>query len=155
MTYLTAQILTGREDDMYGNGYALFSEIFLFEHFKPVLKFHKNIANPSETDVICWISTVENIIDDAILMIALYEAKIQNIIKLAEQYCPQIVKLKKTFLYDIFTQQQRLNLYKACQQSINSNNFPELKFLVFNNSVIYSKINKLQNYNIKVDIYKK
>lgn len=87
MGTMTAQILIGKSHPYHG-GINPSHYLFLFENDRPVLTLvPENISTGRpQSSEIRWIpSSYENILEDAILMIAINVYKVNNLVKIANQ----------------------------------------------------------------------
>lgn len=86
-----------------------------------------------------WVCTVEDTLEDAILMICYFILQNSSITGLIKEFAPQFEE-ERAFLYDTFTDHQRKQLYSACREL---NHFPKLIVTAFQGSHISSQLHRL------------
>lgn len=93
MATLTAQILVGSPHPNH-DGLNPSHYLFLSENDRPAwVLVHQNIFEEQKTDVgkITWIPTVENMLEDALLMVAIYIQKNHEIIEMAKSFLARLI----------------------------------------------------------------
>jgi hypothetical protein len=166
METFTAHILVG-QGDIYPGGIRTDAQIFLSENGRPILL----LGNPlrldeelySRRETVCWIPTVDHIMDDILLMI--------SISLLAERpgTVPELDLLRSDFescanlwrygyqrefeLYDLFTDEQRASLYKRNKMIISSR-FSGMKIIVslFRGSSLLWQLDQMKDYTVNWEI---
>ena len=86
-----------------------------------------------------WICTVEDTLEDAILMICYFLLKKPTITELIKEFAPEFEE-NRAFLYDTFTERQRKQLYASCREL---RRFPKLIVTAFQGSHISSQLHRL------------
>ncbi|RKZ30120.1 hypothetical protein DRQ33_08150, partial [bacterium] len=134
MATLTAQILVGRPHPNHG-GINPTHYLFLSENDRPAwMLFDQNIFRKERQGYskITWIPTVENMLEDALLMIAIHILKNREIVEMAKGFSSKI-ESKRVELYSNFNESQRNMLYQKCREI---SDFPKIIISVFRGSTI-------------------
>jgi len=153
MGAMTAQILIGaasRYDDGINPGYAL----FLSENSRPAW-----ILNPIETcyyndkQVIVkrsqvWIPTVNHMLEDGLLMIAVHVLKDPTLLGKIRVFSPAL-DLDHVSFYDDFSDEQRSELYAICREV---DQWPKLAISLFKGAHIAHQVGCLQHYTMQVEV---
>ena len=128
MAVMMAQILIGNRHS-FEIGINPEYTIYYSENDKPALILSKeDIYDRSEViefDQKVWIPTIENTLEDALLMIGIYLEEDQELIKLADKYFTDYEDKKIVYLYDDIEQSDLEKLYE-----INRNKSKEYKLVI-------------------------
>jgi hypothetical protein len=145
MATLTAQVLVGSAHPNHG-GIEPTHYIFLSENSRPAwLLLHQNIFKEASDDVIAtWIPTVENMLEDLLVMIAIHICQDRQVIELAKSFCTKI-ESDRIELYSDFEASQRQQLYQKCR---NITDFPKIIISVFSGSTIERQLPILEQYQM-------
>jgi hypothetical protein len=111
MGTITAQILVGGEHPNDG-GISPEYSMCLFEGSRAAWKLKKEGELTRE---IVWIPTVEHMLEDAILMIALYVERDEQLVVLVESKLGQKLP-NRLEMYDALDEQTRTDLYEKCRE---------------------------------------
>ena len=145
MATLTAQILVGAAHP-YDGGINPTHFLFLSENDRPAwILLPQNIFYDGEGKVhesITWIPTVENMLEDALLMIAIHALKEVEIIELAEN-CFRNKEKDRAYLYDDINQEDLKKLHARCR-SIERQ--CKIVVTVLDGSTIHRQLKVLENY---------
>ncbi|MEW6260776.1 MAG: hypothetical protein AB1547_12850 [Thermodesulfobacteriota bacterium] len=154
MGTLTAQILVGSTHP-YHEGIDPTHYLFLSENSRPAwLLTSQNIfsrdfdRHPPIPSSIVWIPTVENMLEDALLMIAYFIARNPEIRSLLRSFT-DMPQVRRCELYDLLTGEQRHQLYQQCRRI---ENFPKLIVSVFRHSTIQKQIAVLEQYRMDFEV---
>lgn len=150
MATLTAQILVGTAHQNH-DGINPTHYVFLSENDRPAwVLVHQNIFEEREEDVrrIIWIPTVKNMLEDALLMIAIHVCKNNEVIKLAKSFSPKI-ESHRMELYSDLNETHRKRLYEKCRQIPD---FPKIVISVFRGSTIETQLSVLEQYKMDVEV---
>ena len=150
MATLTAQILAGSPHQNHG-GINPSHYLFLSENSRPAwVLVQQNLFNTEnrQEEKITWIPTVEDMLEDAILMIAVHVQKNQGILELASTFTDNI-ESDRLELYEVFNESQRKQLYEKCQVIPN---FPKLIVSFFHGSTIQSQLKVIEQYKMDVEL---
>ena len=150
MATLTAQILVGEAHPNH-DGINPTHYIFLSENNSPAwILVHQNIFKEygEAAEGIIWIPTVENMLEDALLMIAIHVCKNNEVIKLAKSFSTKI-KSDRIELYSDLDETQRKQLYQKCRQVTD---FPKIIISVFRDSTIEDQLSVLEQYKMDVEV---
>ncbi len=150
MATLTAQILVGYPHP-YHDGINPTHYLFLSENSKPAwILVRQNIFQERKDDIgkITWIPTIENMLEDALLMIAIHICKDNEVIDLARNFCNKI-ELHYLELYSNFKEFQLKKLYEKCRRI---KNYPKIIISIFRGSTIERQISVLENYEMDVEV---
>lgn len=155
MGTLTAQILVGTSRPNHG-GIAPSHYVFLYENSKPAwILTPQNVftdlrpQKASQGDRrITWIPTVEHMLEDALLMVALYVQRDEKVRSLAA------VRIRgfeedRIELYNATEPEDRQVLYQACR-SIRFE--PKIVLSVFDGSTIRRQVPVLKHYDIDSEV---
>ncbi|WP_051328114.1 hypothetical protein [Desulfatirhabdium butyrativorans] len=154
MGTFTAQILVGNSHP-YHDGIEPTHYLFLSENSRPAWMLTSQNVIPRDFDrhppipsPIVWIQTVENMLEDALLMIAYSIARNPEIQTMARSFT-DMRHARRRELYDMFTEEQRHQLYQKCRQA---ENFPKLIISVFQHSTIRNQIAVLEQYRMDFEV---
>ncbi|RQD81490.1 MAG: hypothetical protein D5R96_06845 [Methanocalculus sp. MSAO_Arc2] len=165
MGTFTGQILIGKGHPNH-DGIILDAQLFISENSRPVLILN-DIQYRSDINGrignVRWIPTLENPIDDALLMISTYylarlESRVPELDTLIEQVESGVgpYKHRNTILpelYHIFTQEQRTVLYEM-NQKIISTHFNDLKLVltILDGCLLMRQLPRLKEYGINLEV---
>jgi hypothetical protein len=151
MATLTAMILVGRGHPNH-DGINPTHYLFLSENDRPAwILLPENVFNKG-TDAmkkkVTWIPTVENMLEDALLMVAIHVLKDKEITELAGNYFknkrPNWVELGQ----DI-NKQDLSKLYKKCR---DIDNRYKIVLTVLESSTIQGQLKVLENYKMDIEV---
>jgi len=150
MGTLTAQILVG-SPHVNHDGIQPKNYLFLSENSMPawVLVPQNIFGEHITTKRITWIPTVENMLEDAFLMIAVHIIKNSEILELAKSFYDKIQQTERLELYEHFNDSQRKQLYEECR---HISKFPKLIISVFRYSTIQKQLKVVQEYKMDVEV---
>ncbi|MCK8827814.1 hypothetical protein MWH25_08680 [Natroniella acetigena] len=118
MGTMTAQVLVGNSHPNHG-GINPSHYLFLSENSRPAwILVPQNIfpgGGRGKRDKVTWIPTLENMLEDALLMIGLYVLEDENLIELARQYFNDF-ESEHIALYDDISEGDRKRLYQECRK---------------------------------------
>lgn len=159
----TAQILVGNPHPNHG-GINPRHYLFLSENSRPHWKLvNENISPHSKGHVkTIWIPTLEHMLEDAFLMIAIYALEDEKVVELAKELIPKIFDrtyIRKSIgpagpgpiltLYDDLEEEQRNQLYAECKLI---KNFPKIIVSIFKGSSIENQLSILDEYAMDVEV---
>ncbi|MCM3569312.1 hypothetical protein [Neobacillus mesonae] len=154
MGTFTAQILVGQKHS-YDNGILNISHtLYLSENSRPawiltpadIFKEHE----PTNSNRVTWIPTLENMLEDALVMIGLYVLKDKNLIRLVNQYFQDANKEFIELYQDIHPENlQELYIHV---RSITSSH--KILLSVFQDSSILKQIQVLKHYQNDIEVCK-
>ena len=110
-----------------------------------------NVFQESKTyklSKIVWKPTLENMLEDALLMVAIHVMKNKEIIKIAKDYSSKI-ESQLLELYSDLNNKQRDILYQKCREL---SEFPKIIISVFRSSTIEGQITVLEKYKMEVEV---
>lgn len=150
MSTITAQILVGNAHPYHGGIMNPLSTIWLSENSRPALNMQRSrmIEGPRRLDEIIWIPTLENMLEDAFLMIGIHLIQDAQLIALATDFYSDACDKRIDALYEHFTNDQRLQLYGKTKSLV----FPKLIISVFNGSHIRNQLSVIEQYGMDVEI---
>jgi hypothetical protein len=150
MATLSAQILVGSPHP-YHAGINPTHYMFLSENDRPAwILVDQNIFQEEQGSFskITWIPTVENMLEDAILMVAIHVLKDREILRIAKN-----VNIRTDAKWVEFSSNlddpQRNRLYKKCRVI---SDFPKLIISVFKGSTIENQLSVLDHYKMDVEV---
>lgn len=142
MASFTAQILIGNGGGYDNEGIIPDSTLFLSENSRPawVLKYRGR--------KITWIPTLDNMLEDGLLMLAIFVLKDPELVELAQEYFHN-KEVNKAILYDDITEEYRQVLY---QKSRSMAWKCKLIISVFNQSYIHPQLSVLNDYPMNLEV---
>ncbi|SJZ77468.1 hypothetical protein [Selenihalanaerobacter shriftii] len=149
MATLTAQILVGGSHPNQG-GINPSHYLFLSENSRPAwMLMPENIfSEEKEENKIVWIPTLENILEDALLMIGIYVLKDEELCKLAEEYFDDF-ETDHIELYEDISEENRNKLYKKCREL--EQNY-KIVITSFDGDRFGNQLKVLEEYDIDVSV---
>jgi hypothetical protein len=150
MGALTAQILVGRPHPNH-DGISPTHFLFLSENDRPAwILVNENAFNEERNSGgrIIWIPTIEHMLEDAILMVAIHVSKNRETIQLARGFNSEI-EMDQVELYSVFDEVQRERLYLECR---SLSDFPKVIISVFRGSTICKQLPVLEQYKMDVEV---
>lgn len=149
MATMTSQILIGRphpnDDGIIPTHY-----LFLSENSRPAwILVHQNINfSKNGHKKITWIPTLENMLEDAFLMVAIHVLENDKVLNLGKSFTSKIDS-PRLELYSDLNEEQRNLLYAECKLI---NNFPKLIISTFKGSHIENTLSILKEYNMDIEV---
>ena len=150
MATLTAQILIGRSHHNH-DGINPTHYLFLSENDRPAwILVDQNVFNgePTGHSKIIWIPTIENMLEDALLMIAIHVCKNRDLITYAKGFSDRI-QTDRIEMYTEFEESQRKQLYQRCKAITD---FPKVIVSVFKGSTIEKQLPLMEHYKMDVEV---
>jgi hypothetical protein len=148
MATLTAEILVGSPHPNH-DGINPTHYMFLSENSRPAwMLVPENIFQETPEAKITWIPTIENMLEDALLMIAIHVLKEEEIVKLAEKFFTN-TKPHWAELYRDISKEDREALYEKCRKIENKY---KIILTVFATSTIHSQLAVLEHYKMDVEV---
>lgn len=153
MGTFTSQILIGQKHSYDGGIINISHTLYLSENDRPAWiltptdPFHAN----KETQLkVTWIPTLENMLEDALVMIGLYVLKDKELIALANQYF-QDPNQDFIELYDDIKPEDLQKLYERARTIESSH---KVILSVFQGSSILNQLSVLKNYQNDIEVCK-
>ena len=148
----TAQLLVG-SGHLYHDGIIPTHRIYLIENGRPaIIMAGENLfmfKREHVTQEFIWIPTVENMLDDIFLMIAVFIVRDKKLLKYLNKYNCNY-KSRQFVLYDNLMEDEREYLYEYCKNVVQ---FPKIVLTVLNESTIKNQIEGIINYrNLEIDV---
>jgi len=150
MATLTAQILVGSPHPNH-DGINPTHYLFLSENDRPAwILVDQNVFPEERSSVsrITWIPTVENMLEDALLMVAVHISKNREILEMAKVFSIDI-ESNDVELYSSLNESQRNTLYQKCREILE---FPKIIISVFRGSTIERQLSILKQYKMDVEV---
>jgi hypothetical protein len=150
MATMTAQILVGSSHQYHG-GITPSHYLFLSENDRPAWIMVKQNIFTGKTATgsrIVWIPTVENMLEDGLLMIAIHACKIKPVVDLVGEFRSKVRPIRFQ-MYDDFSAAQRVELYETCRENLTS---PKMIVTVFKGSSIAHQLPVLRHYKFELEI---
>ena len=150
MATLTAQILVASSHQNHG-GIQPTHYLFLSENSRPAwVLVPENVFNPGNEKItkVTWIPTIENMLEDALLMIAINVLKDKDIIALAKEYFKKDIHGSLSLYEDIGPETLR-TLYQKCRKL--KNKF-KIVLTVLEGSSIRGQLKVLNNYGMDMEV---
>lgn len=150
MATLTAQILVGSPHPNH-DGIGPTHYLFLSENSRPAwMLVEQNVFQDEQSEFrkITWVPTVENMLEDALLMVSVHVAKNPKVVEMAKSYYPDIHS-GHVELYPHLNESQRNALYEECRGIAD---FPKLIISVFRKSTIEKQLAVLEHYKMDVEV---
>lgn len=145
---MTAQILIGRphpNDDGINTTHCIYlsensrAALLLYNHD---LQYGSRGGKP-----IVWTPSLDNIIEDAILMIAVHVIQDEEIIQILESF--GVANTKKLETYKDLLEEQRNALYQKCRDKME---IPKLIISVFYSSSLRMNLSVLKLYKMDIEV---
>ena len=114
--------------------------------FEEPINFRKS-GRAKKTRII-WIPSTENMLEDALLMIALYVIKNKQIIDLFQKICHNSGENPQE-IYEKLTPSQLDECYEECR---SIKNWPKIVITVTRGSTIQDQLPVLKNYSIETEL---
>lgn len=150
MATLTAQILIGSPHPHH-DGINPTHYLILSENDRPAwVLVNQNIFQEERSSFskIIWIPTVENMLEDALLMIAIHVCKNREIIEHAKGFSAKI-QTDRIEMYSDLEESQRKQLYQECRAITD---FPKVIVSAFRGSTIEKHLPLLEQYKMDVEV---
>ena len=142
MASYTAQILMGNGGGYDSEGIIPIDTLFLSENSRPAWILQQKLRK------ITWIPTLDNMLEDGLLMLAIYALKDPEIVELSKEYFHNKVTCRAE-LYDDITEDHLQALYSKSRSIIWN---CKLIISVFDKSHIHSQLSVLKNYCINLEV---
>jgi len=150
MGTITAQILIGSVHQNHG-GIQPNYKLLLSENSRPCWVLSpENGTRSGRSSQIKWIPTVEKMLEDAFLMVAVHVLKNKEIVESAGEFCKSS-SLESLELYEDFSEQQREELYAKCR---HIKDFPKFIISVFKGSTIEGQLKVIESYQMNIEVCK-
>lgn len=150
MATFSAQIIVGdahpNDDGINPTHY-----VFLSENSRPAwVLVPENIFNrrKSATRKVTWIPTVERMLEDALLMVAIHVMKDSEIVNLAHSLGSNI-ESERLELYSTFEDSHREQLYQKCREITD---FPKMVITAFKGSSIETQLPIVEEYGMDLEV---
>ena len=150
MGTVTAQILIGSPHPNDG-GIIPSHYLFLSENDRPSWNLvGANIFQESgkEFSKIVWIPALENMVEDAVLMVAVHILKNEEIVNMAREFSNKIDSQLLELRSDL-DDDQRDRLYQKCRELTE---FPKMIISIFKSSSIEKQLIALENYKMEIEV---
>jgi len=126
------------------------AHILLAENFRPVYQLSlPEQKNNATTQSVVWIPTLERMLEDLLVMIALYIERDPEICQMAEQYFG-VSHPKRVELYEAMDESTRTQFYEACQKIKYTHCF---NILMIDQPTIENQLHVLTKYHIDSNVY--
>ncbi|WP_241243540.1 hypothetical protein [Caldicellulosiruptor changbaiensis] len=112
--------------------------------------FEDDKKNTTDSTIV-WIPTLENMFEDALLMIGIYVIRDKKLVELAEKYFKKDLS-KKLMLYGDIDQENLKKLYETCRKI--TANYKIVVSILDYSSITKEKLRCLQDYSMDVEILK-
>jgi len=152
---ITAQFLIGYMDHLSEDRGGILPThwLFLTENNRPALVLLTNsifngFHEQKGKERIVWIPSLENIMEDALLMIALYVLGDEQISSLARKYI-KFIEDNRVEVYQDISEERRDELYHACQLI---KDWRKIVLAVQEGSFLLKHLNKLENYRAEFEL---
>jgi hypothetical protein len=150
MATLTAQILIGGAEISH-HGINPTHFLFLSENDRPAwILVDQNVFQEDQSSFskITWLPTVENMLEDALLMVAIHVLKDREMLRIAKDVNIR-TDAKWVEFYSNLDENSRNRLYKRCRTIPD---FPKLIISVLKGSTIENQLAALDNYKMDVEV---
>ena len=150
MSTVTAQILVGTPHQNHG-GIQPTHFLYLTENSNPAWILYPTdvFSEPlKEIKRTIWIPSVENMLEDGLLLIAIHVLKHEEICNLANKYFNNKTD-DRAFLYEDIKEKDRFELYEKCGEI---DNIYKAVLTVLEGSTIMRQLPVLENYKIDVEV---
>ncbi|HBI56351.1 MAG TPA: hypothetical protein DG577_07015 [Firmicutes bacterium] len=148
MGTITAQILVG-SGHPYHDGIAPSHRLYLSENSRPSwILVPENWGGGSGGNKVTWIPTLENSLEDALLMIGIHVVKDPELVELASQY----ISSKENNWVVVYEDADPENLSLLYQRCRALENTFKLVITVMRGSLIEAKLKVLEDYKMDVEV---
>jgi hypothetical protein len=150
MATLTAQILIGGAEIRH-HGINPTHFLFLSENDRPAwILVDQNVFQEDQSSFskITWLPTVENMLEDALLMVAIHVLKDREMLRIAKDVNIR-TDAKWVEFYSNLDENSRNRLYKRCRRIPD---FPKLIISVLKGSTIENQLAVLDNYKMDIEV---
>ncbi|MGI6365541.1 MAG: hypothetical protein ACOX2G_07345 [Bacillota bacterium] len=147
MATVTAQILIGRGHP-YHDGIEPSHRLYFLENTRPSLVLFPEVQGEGEPVKVTWIPTLENALEDALLMIAIHVIKDPEIVELASQFL-RSQENNWVVLYEDISPQDLEVLYQRCRALDNTF---KLVVTVLRGSHIEEQLKILHQYKMDLEV---
>lgn len=145
----TAQIIVGTGHPNH-DGIAPSHYLYLAESSRPAWVLVPDNSGGSQTveTKVTWIPTLENTLEDALLMIAIHVVKDEGIIRAAQEYFSS-KENNWVVVYEDVSPEQRKQLYQMCRELENTF---KLVLTVLRGSMLADQLKVLEQYRMDVEV---
>lgn len=150
MATLTAQLLVGHAHPNHG-GINPSHYLFLSENDRPAWMLVPQHVFENDTEVeekVIWVPTVESMLEDALLMIALHVLRDEDIIRLAERYLPN----QGGGRVELYENVNKTHLKELHERNRNIQTDYKLVVTAFKDSTILRQLAVLENYRMDLEV---
>ena len=150
MAAITAHILAGSAHPNDG-GLTTRYTLTLSEGSRPAWLLETNRrsrTDPMRRERIVWIPSVENMLEDALLMIAVHLVASEPVRTLFSKFSNKINE-ERLEMYDDLTNEQREQLYELCREI---KNYPKLVLCIFEGASISRQISVMEKYQMECEV---
>lgn len=150
MATFTAQILIGHGHPNSG-GINPTHYAFLSENSRPAwILVSQNIFEEEETgpSKVTWIPTLENMLEDALLMVAIHVCKSHEVVQLGRSFHEEI-ESDWLELHSALDESHRNELYQKCREITG---FPKIVVSVFQGSSIERHLSVIAEYGMDAEV---
>lgn len=145
----TASILVGKEHTFHG-GIIPTHLLFLSENDVPAWILTE-IGDNRSLEKIVWVPTLENMLEDALLMVAIYVLKDREVVGKVENCFKTSLYDHYIELYNHVEEEDRRKLYRLCKRIFRKYEL-KLTFTVMLGSYILNQIKVLENYPVECEV---
>lgn len=153
MASMTAQVLIGSPHPFHG-GINPTHKIYLSENSRPALILMREDIHEENTkdtfDKATWIPTLENMLDDILLMVSYFILKDEYISKELSKINSKDLRFLE--MYEDINEETRLKLYESNKDIINGYKDLILIFSIFKGSSLLSATSKIKDYKIDYEL---
>lgn len=149
----TAQILTGHGHQNHDGVNPVTHQLFLSENSRPSWTIYSSsIGAPTEKQesIATWVPTVENMLEDALVMVAIYVSQNHEVRSVAKEKLKNGIT-SRVELYEESTEEGRRALYASCRK-LDRTEYPKLIVTPFDFSTILRQLEVLRNYRMDVEV---
>jgi hypothetical protein len=156
MASITAQILIG-VPDQYHDGINPTHYLFLSENDRPAWLLREenifSLEKKIDRKTIVWIPTLENMLEDALLMISIYILKDETILKKVRTIFNNKIPYRVEAYAD-FKKGELAKLYDKNKNILEKYGNVKIVITILKGSHIYNRLKALENYKLMVEICK-
>lgn len=145
---ITAQILVG-QGHPYHDGIEPSHRLYLSENSRPSwILVPENWGGGLEGSKVTWVPTVENSLEDALLMIGIHVVKDPELVALASQF----IRSKENnwvVVYEDVDPENLFHLYRRCRELANTF---KLVITIMRGSLLETQLKVLEDYQMDVEV---
>jgi hypothetical protein len=150
MSSISAQVLVGHTHPYHG-GIIPDQRIYLSENSRPalILEDERPLKAVKDSQKVIWVPTVENMLEDILLMVTVFVLKNEKVISLMKKNKKE---LKSIEMDQDIDKGQRAGIYRINRQILEDREDLKIIFSIFQGSTLYAQIKRIKDYKIDYEL---